>query len=505
MADKDPKVRQMDNETNSYVEGLSRNQTFLLPKTIEEYVAPDNPVRFIDAYVNTLDMEKLGFTHSTTQDLGRPAYNPKDLCKLYLYGGLNHIRSSRKLERECKTNLEAMWLLKGLAPDFKTIADFRKDNPQAIGALFKDFVAFLRDLSLYGAKQVTVDGTKLRAVNSNDKAFTQRALAKRIKVMEKSVKHYLEELDTADKQEESDEQQTSSESVKEAKAFEIDKLASLLEKKDKSEAILDKMQKSGQKEIALTDSDCRQMMNHGRVESCYNMQAAVDSKNHLIVNYLVTNEASDLNQLSGVAIGAKETLGVNQIDCVSDKGYYDFVQIKQCVDNGVTPFVAVKRSGSGGSLISPEFAADKFHYDKDADVYVCPAGQRLNFNFCSVQDGMDRRVYKCSKGVCLSCQFFGTKCTSNKKGRVIFRWVHEEVVDDMRRRMKAHPEVMDERKKVVEHTFGTLKRAFGAPYLLLKGLKKVRGEVGLLLLSYNLRRALNILGVGALIGALVRK
>ena len=239
----------MNDETDSYVEGLSRNQTFLLPKTIEEYVAPDNPVRFIDAYVNTLDMEKLGFTHSTPQDLGRPSYNPKDLCKLYLYGGLNHIRSSRKLERECKTNLEAMWLLKGLAPDFKTIADFRKDNPAAIGALFKDFVAFLKDLSLYGAKQVTVDGTKLRAVNSNDKAFTQRALAKRIKVMEKSVKHYLEELDAQDEQEASDEQQAGSESGEEAKAFEVDKLAALLEKKEKAKKSLTKWKRAVKRKL----------------------------------------------------------------------------------------------------------------------------------------------------------------------------------------------------------------------------------------------------------------
>jgi len=194
----------MDTEINSYVEGLSRSQTFLLPKTIEEYVEMDNPVRFIDAYVNTLNMEKQGFTHSTPQDLGRPSYNPKDLCKLYLYGGLNHIRSSRKLERECKTNLEAIWLLKGLTPDFKTIADFRKDNPQAISALFKDFVAFLKDLSLFGARQMAIDGTKLRAVNANDKAFNQKALAKRIKVMEKSVKHYLEELDAQDEKEASD-------------------------------------------------------------------------------------------------------------------------------------------------------------------------------------------------------------------------------------------------------------------------------------------------------------
>lgn len=365
----------MINKNDSYVEGSSRSQTFLLPKTIEEYVAPDNPIRFIDAYVNTLNMEKLGFTHSTPKDLGRPSYNPKDLCKLYLYGGLNHIRSSRKLERECKTNLEAMWLLRGLAPDFKTIADFRKDNPLAIAALFREFVAFLKNLSLYGAKQVSVDGTKLLAVNSSYKAFTKRALAKRIKLMEKSVRHYLEELDAADKQEASDEQQASSEVGEGAKAFEVDKLATLLEKKQKSQEILDNMEKSGQKQVSLTDPDCRQMMNHSRVESCYNMQAAVDSKNHLIVNYLVTNEASDLNQLSSVAICAKETLGVEQIDCLSDKGYFDFMQIKQCVDSGVTPYVAVKKSGNGGSNISPEFTADKFHYDKNADNYICPAGQ----------------------------------------------------------------------------------------------------------------------------------
>ena len=495
----------MDNENDSYVEGSSRSQTFLLPKTIEEYVAPDNPIRFIDAYVDTLDMEKLGFTHSTPKDLGRPSYNPKDLCKLYLYGGLNHIRSSRKLERECKTNLEAMWLLKGLAPDFKTIADFRKDNPLAIAAIFREFGAFLKNLSLYGAKQVSVDGTKLLAVNSSYKAFTKRALAKRIKLMEKSVRHYLEELDDQDEQEASDEQQASSEVGEGAKAFEVDKLATLLEKKEKSQEILDNMEKSGQKQVALTDPDCRQMMNHGRVESCYNMQAAVDSKNHLIVNYLVTNEASDLNQLSSVAICAKETLGVEHIDCLSDKGYFDFMQIKQCVDSGVTPYVAVKKSGSGGSNISPEFTADKFYHDKNADNYICPAGQLLYFQFCTSHEGMGRRVYRCQKGVCSSCQFFMAKCTSNRKGRVIIRWAHEGVVDEMRARMKLHPEIMGERKKVVEHTFGTLKRAFGAPYLLLKGLRKVSGEIGLLSLSYNLRRALNILGVQALMAALVRK
>jgi transposase len=493
----------MNNETDSYVEGLPRKQTFLLPKTIEEYVEPDNPIRFIDAYVNTLNMEKLGFTHSTPQELGRPSCNPKDLCKLYLYGSLNHIRSSRKLERESKTNLECIWLLKGLTPDFKTIADFRKNNPLAIGALFKEFVDFLKQLSLYGAQQVSVDGTKLRAVNANDKAFTQKALAKRIKVMEKSVKHYLEELDAADEQEISDEQHASSEVNQDAKTFEVDKLAALLEKKEKSEELLGKMEKSGQKEVALTDPDCRQMMNHGRVESCYNMQAAVDSKNHLIVNYLVTNEASDLNQLSTVAISAKEILEVEQIDCLADKGYYNYMEIKQCADNGVTPYVAVKKSGSGGSIVLPEFTADKFRYDEVADLYVCPAGKRLFFYYLTVREGIRMRVYKCAKGVCSSCDFFMTKCTSNRVGRRIWRWVDEEVIDDMKKRLRLNPGVMGERKKVAEHPFGTLKRAFGAPYLLLRGLRKVSGEVGLLLISYNLRRALNILGVGALMQALV--
>jgi transposase len=492
----------MSQTPDDYVEGHNRAQTFLLPKTIEEYVAPDNPIRFIDSYVNSLDMEKLGFTHSIPQDRGRPSYNPKDLCKLYLYGGLNHIRSSRKLERECKTNLEAMWLLKGLAPDFKTIADFRKGNPIAIGNLFKEFVAFLKKLSLYAATKVSVDGTKLLAVNSSYKAFTQKTLAKRIKLMEKSVERYLEELDSADEQETFDEGQYGSTQNKETK---VDKVAALLEKKEKSQEILNKMERSGQKEVALTDPDCRQMMNHGRVESCYNLQAAVDSKNHLIVNYLVNNEASDLNQLSSVAIGAKETLGVEQIDCLSDRGYFDFLQIKQCADNGITPYVAVKRSGRGGSEISPEFTADKFCYDQVADVYVCPAGHSLHAQSRRFQSGMDMRAYVCSKRVCKSCGFFMTKCTRNKNGRVIWRWIHEKVIDEMKNRLIANPEVMDERKKVVEHTFGTIKRAFGASYLLLKGLRKVRGEVGLLLFSYNLRRALNILGVEALMDALVRK
>jgi hypothetical protein len=177
-------------------------------------------------------------------------------------------------------------------------------------------------------------------------------------------------------------------------------------------------------------------------------------------------------------LSAKETLGVEHIDALGDKGYFDFLQIKQCVDNGVTPYVAVKHSGSGGSLVTQEFTADKFCYDKGADVYVCPAGQRLSFYCFSARDGMTMRVYRCRKGFCSSCQFFNTKCTGNRTGRTIWRWVHEEVVDKMRDRMRSHPEVMNERKKVVEHSFGTLKRAFGAPYLLLEVLGRLVERLG---------------------------
>jgi transposase len=488
-----------------HIQGLPRNQTFLLPNTIEQYVAKDSPVKFIDAYINKLDMEKLGFTHAAQQENGAPSYDPKDLAKLYLYGNLNHVRSSRKLERECLLNMETMWLMKGLKPDFKTIADFRRDNAKAIIALFKDFVAFLKDLTLIGAQQITVDGTKLKAVNSIDRDFNQKTLAKRIKLIEKSVTRYLEELDTQDLQEAADEEQATTEAKEQSEAFRVDKLAALLEKKEKCKELLDKMQKSGLQEVALTDPECRLMKNRGKVEPCYNVQAAVDVKNHLIVDYKVTNEASDINQLSEVAVSAKQTLDVERLDAITDKGYFDSLQIKRCIDNGVVPYVAVKKCSAGpgqSGVPSSEFTADKFTYDEGSDVYVCPGGQHLLFYSSTVRRGMDMRVYRCREGVCCSCEFFLTKCTKNKLGRVIWRWVHQEVIDEMKERLRLHPQIMDERKEVAEHPFGTIKRAFGASYLLLKGLRKVSGEVGLLMMAYNLRRALNILGVECLMQAL---
>lgn len=272
--------------------------------------------------------------------------------------------------------------------------------------------------------------------------------------------------------------------------------------------LLDKVKASGQNEVSLTDADCRLMKNHGKTEPCYNVEAAVDGKNHLIVSYEVTNEATDHHQLSSMAIGAKEALGVEHIDAIVDKGFFDSQEIKRCVDNGVVPYVAVKKcspgSGAKEGIPAPGFTADKFIYDKAADVYICPAGRQLVFYSSTTnRKGMEMRVYKCTRCVCHSCAFFMTKCTKNALGRFILRWIHEEVIDEMKQMLWLHPQLMDQRKSVAEHPFGTIKRAFGAPYLLLKGLRKVSGEVGLLMVAYNLRRALNILGVAALMQALV--
>lgn len=475
------------------IQGLPRNQTFLLPKTLEEYVQQDNPVRFIDAWIDAQNLQTLLFTHTIPNEEGRPFYDPKDLCKLYLYGGLYHARSSRKLERQCQVNLEVIWLMKGLTPDYKTIADFRKDNVQCIKALFKEFVKLCMGLGLYGGELIGTDGSKFKAVNAKEKHFTQQTLAKRIKLIEESVQRYLEELDAADKQEEN-----------EAKHAWEEKVKTLLKKKEKCQELLSEMKHSGQNEVALSDPECRLMKTRGGIESCYNVHTAVDAKNHLIVDYDVTNAPSDNHELCSIAKNAKETLGVERIKVVADNGFQDALEIKECVDNGITPYVAQKRNSNGGhgDVPTAEFSADRFVYDKGADVYVCPAGQRLEFYYSAVMGGKKMRIYKSKTGACFSCRFFMTKCTKFKDGRWVHRWEHEEVMDELRERLRLHPEVMDKRKELVEHPFGTVKRAFGAGYLLLRGLGKVSGEVGFTMIAYNMRRALNILGPKALMQAL---
>jgi transposase len=476
---------------SEYVEGLNRNQTALFPETLEDYVYQENPVRFIDAFVDTLNLENLGFKHSTPAEVGRPSYNPSDLLKLYVYGYLNQIRSSRKLERECQRNIEVMWLMKKLAPDFKTIADFRKDNIDCVKGVFREFVKLCISLELYGAKCVAVDGTKFKAVNSLDNNFNRKNLAYRMKMIDQHVSKYLAEIEEEDRREE----EANSKHVEMLQ----EKVQKLIKRKNEYSELLRKLKESKQNEVSLVDPDCRLMKNRGRVEPCYNGQVAVDDKNHLIVDYDLTNAPADNCQLSFIAKGAKEMLGAEKLDAVADKGYFSFVQIKDCVDSCITPYVPeqnrygvgfVKRKG----VPTREFHVDKFVYDVGTDTFVCPAGNKLVFSYLDRAHQKNIRVYRTD--ACFSCEFFMAKCTLNKHGRTLWRWEHAEVLDEMRERILREPEKLALRKKLVEHPFGTMKRAFNQGYLLLKGLRKVSGEVGFTMLAYNMRRVLNILGRG---------
>jgi transposase len=385
---------------SEYVEGLNRNQTALFPNTLEAYVDKDNPVRFIDAFIDSLNMQKLGFKHSTSAEVGRPSYNPSDLLKLYLYGYLNQVRSSRKLERECHRNIEVIWLMKKLAPDFKTIGDFRKDNIDCVKGVFKEFVKLYMHLDLFGAKCVVVDGTKFKAVNSLDSNFNRKKLVYRMKMVAEHVTKYLAEIEEEDRKEQFKSQQ--SEMLQR-------KVQNLMKQKEEYTELLNKLKESNQNEISMVDPDCRLMKNRGRIEPCYNGQVAVDDKNHLIVDYYVTNAPADNCQLSIIAKGAKDMLGAKRLDAIADKGYFSFVQIKECVDSGITPYVPEQnRYGVGfvkrKEVPTRDFHVDKFAYNVDTDTFVCPAGNTLVFSYLDHAHQKNIRVYR--TGACFSCEFF---------------------------------------------------------------------------------------------------
>ena len=476
---------------SEHVAGLNRDQTALFPDTLEGYVGRDNPVRFIDAFVDSLNLEKLGFKHAVPSGLGRPSYDPSDLLKLYVYGYLNQVRSSRKLERECYRNVEVMFLMRKLTPDFKTIAEFRRENVDCVKGVFKEFVKLCMGLGLYGAKLVAVDGVKFKAVNSRDKSYNRKMLAYRLKVIDERVSEYIREMEAQDRKDEKCKS-------KDAELLQ-EKVKKLLKSKDECTEILAKLKESGLNEVSMVDPDSRFMRNHGAVEPCYNSHVAVDAKNHLIVDYNVTNAAVDKSELGMIAKEAKETLGVERLEAITDKGFYNCLEIKKCVDNGVTPYVPeqrrygvfqVKKRG----VPTREFANDKFVYDKATDTFVCPAGNRLEFKRVDDSHGRRLKGYKSKSNACFACEFFLTRCTLDKHGRTVWRWEYADVVDEMKERIKREPEKLAMRKKIVEHPFGTMKRAFNQGYLLLRGLKKVNGEVGFTMLAYNMRRFLNILG-----------
>jgi len=484
---------------SEHVTGNHRNQTILFPDTLDKYVDAENPVRFIDAFIDSLNLEKLGFKHSILADTGRPSYNPSDLLKLYTYGYLNQIRSSRKLERECYRNVEVIWLMKKLAPDHKTIADFRKNNVDCIKPVFKEFVYLCRSLDLYGAQLVAIDGSKFKAVNSKSNNFNEKTVALRLKRTEEKIAVYLRLMDENDKADSGKDESHKVEGLKE-------RISKLEEKKQQYEQIQNQMKQTGQKEVSLTDPDSRLMrVDSQRLDVCYNIQTSVDAKKHLIVDYEVINNSTDHHQLTTDAKAAKQALGVDRLEVLSDKGFYVANDLKDCEEAGITVFMPIPSFNptKNVGVPEPEFASEQFVYDGVKDVYVCPGGKELCFWKRSFKGKPENgRRYKTS--FCVGCAL-RSRCTRNKLGRVMVRWDYQDAVDRLRARLESSEgkEKLHIRREIVEHPFGTMKRAFNQGYLLLKGLRKVKGEVGFTMLAYNMRRAINILGVGTLI-ALVK-
>ena len=476
---------------NRFIEGADRAQSTLLPECLDDWVDESNPVRAVDAFVGALDLAELGFKDVEPAATGRPGYHPAPLLKLYIYGYLNRIQSSRRLKREARRNLEVIWLLQRLSPDDKTIADFRRDNGPAIKKVCAKFVELCRKMGLLTKASVAIDGSKFKAVNTRDKNFTKGKVERRRQQLEESVSRYLAQLDTADLQEPSETLAAKTAHLKE-------KLTKLASEMKKLEAYEQAMLASPDQQISLTDPDSRSMATSGRGSGVvgYNVQVAVDTEHHLIIAHEVTNSGSDRAQLANMGKQAKAVLGVDKLEAVADRGYYTGEEIKACADADIA--VTLPKPNTTGMEAKGKFGKHDFAYLAKQDVFRCPAGQLLAYWLTTV-DG-ERTIRRYATKACGSCPL-KARCTT-AKNRVISRWEHERVMEDAQRRLDADPHAMRRRRETVEHPFGTLKMRMGATHFLTKRLPKVATEMALHVLAYNLTRVMNIMGVGALIAAM---
>jgi transposase len=474
-----------------FIEGVDRVQGTLFPERLEDWVDEDNPVRVIDVFVDDLDLCGLGFGRAQPEATGRPGYHPAMLLKLYIYGYLNRVQSSRRLEREAGRNVEVMWLTTRLVPDHKTIADFRKDNGAAIRKVCSQFVALCRQLGLLATASVAVDGSKFKAVNNRDRNFTQAKMQRRMAQIEKSVARYLDQLDTADRQEPSD-----------VRLMTVTRLTEKLEKLRQEMQRLELLEAqrlaAPDQQISLTDPDARSMATSGRGSGVvgYNVQAAVDTEHHLIVTHEVINVGNDRGQLAEMSEKARAVLGTEHLNVVADRGYFDSEEILACDRAGIT--VTLPRPQTSRSKAQGRFGKQDFRYVADEDVYVCPADQRLTYRYTNEENGLARRHYWIN--VCQNCPI-KDRCTTGKERRIA-RWEHEHVLEAVQRRLDENPKAMRQRRETVEHPFGTLKARMGATHFLMKRLRNVRTEMALSVLAYNLTRVMNILGIGPLMAAI---
>jgi len=474
-----------------FVEGEDRRQSFLLPATLDDYVTEDNPVRVVEAFIDELDLSALGFTGVEPAATGRPAYHPSTLLKIYLYGYLNRVHSSRRLEREAQRNIELMWLTGRLAPDFKTIADFRRDNGAAIRATCGQFIELCRRLELFTKAVVAIDGSKFKAVNNRDKNFTVAKVSKRMEQVDASIARYLAALDQADRQDGD---------IAEARTERIsEKIAGLRRQMQALKEMEQQVQAAPDRQVSLTDPDARSMATSGRGTGMvgYNVQTAVDAEHHLIVAHEVTNLGHDRTLLEPMGLKAQAATGCEQITTLADRGYFNGEQVLACEGTGVLP--CVPKTDTSSAAQRGFFTRHDFVFDAQNDHYVCPAGQKLTRSRPrpNRQDDMDEYRHLTA---CFTCAL-KPKCTPDKLKR-FRRWKHEGVMDQMQARLDHMPDAMGIRRQTVEHPFGTLKSWMGSTHFLTKTLEKVKTEMSLHVLAYNLKRMIQILGVGPLIQAI---
>jgi len=471
-----------------FIEGIDREQGLLFPDHLEDFVGEDNPVRAVDAFVDALDLLGIGFVGAA--NTGRPGYHPSVLLKLYVYGYLHRIHSSRRLELEAGRNVELMWLTGRLAPDFKTIADFRRDNGKAIKKVCSQFVMLCRQVGLLDGGVVAIDGSKFKAVNNRDKNFTPAKMKRRIEDIEASITRYLSKLDDADRNEPA---------MPVAKVERLlERIAKLKEQMVELKAIEVEMQKSPDNQVSLTDPDARSMRHRGSGIVGYNVQAAVDAEHHIIVTYEVATSGSDRGQLALMSKQARSATGTEEVTVVADRGYYSGEQLLECANNGITTYVPKPLTSSGtkrGFFIKQDFT-----FDVENDVYICPAGQQLTKGaHRSDRQSTEVNFYR-HLTACSNCRL-KPRCTTEKLRR-IRRWEHEDVLDDIERRLEAKPDAMAIRRSTVEHPFGTIKAWMGATHFLTRTREKVSTEMSLHALAYNFKRVLNIIGFGSLMAAI---
>jgi transposase len=470
---------------SGFIEGEDRHQATLFPERLDDYVAEDSSVRVIDVFIDDLDISGLGFK-TEANDTGRPAYHPTTMLKLYVYGYLNRVQSSRRLEREAQRNVELMWLTGRLAPDFKTIADFRKDNGEAIRLVCREFVMLCKKLNLLSSALVAIDGSKFKAVNNRDRNVTRAKMKRRLAEVEASIDRYLEQLASADRCEPAEDTTQRLE----------DKVAALKEQMARLKRLEVRMLQAPDKQLSLTDPDARSMNSRGSGMVGYNVQSAVDSQHHLIIAHEVTNLGSDRSQLARMAKQAKSVLERETLDVVADRGYYSGREIRACEQAGIDAYLP--KPNTSGNKAKGQFDRCEFQYKAADDEYECPAGERLIYRFTRTEAGKEIRRYWSS--ACTACPI-KAKCTTGDYRRVS-RWVHEAVVDRAQARLDSKPDVMRVRRATVEHPFGTIKSWMGSTHFSMKTLNRVSTEMSLHVLAYNMKRVINLLGTRNLIEAI---